>query len=126
RRSLVTFVDRFRIADVLVARRRAHHPAAFHQMVILRAGERELLDRAYDLRPGAERRRVGRPDRVRIEAGAGGHPTAAGAAVPQMDGDAVVRMTDDGEQRASHRAAAIPQLDEIRDDLSVLAALKGR
>src|SRR5207244_2455026 len=39
-----------------------------------------------------------------------------------MDGDAVVRVTDDGEDRGSNRPALIAELDDVADDLSVLAA----
>src|SRR3954468_14109217 len=41
-----------------------------------------------------------------------------------MHGDAVGRMTDNREQRAANRAAVVFELDDVADDLSVLAALK--
>ena len=76
-----------------------------------------------DLDARAERQRVGRADRVRVEAGAGGDVAAARAAVAEMHRHAVVGMADDGEQRAADRAAAELQLDDVGDDLAVLAAL---
>jgi hypothetical protein len=126
RRRLVVRAHGSGIADELVARDRAHHPAAFHQVVVLRAGERELLAGACDLDARPERQRVGRADGVGVEPGAAGDAPAARAPVAEVHGDAVVRMADDLEQRAADRAAVMLQLDDVGDDLAVLAALERR
>ena len=47
------FVHGLRIADELVARDGAHEPAAFHQMVILRARERHLVAGLGDVQAAA-------------------------------------------------------------------------
>ena len=119
-------MDRCRIVQVLVARRRAHEAAAVHQVVILRAGERERLAGPLDLHARAERQRVGRADRVRVEAGAGGEAAAARPAVAEVHRHAVVRVADDGEKCALDRTAAERQLDQFGDDLAVLAARERR
>ena len=75
-----------------------------------------------DLDAAADPQRIGRADRVGIEAGTGADAARARAAVAQMDGDAVVRMARDREQRAAHRAAAEPQLHDRCVDAAALAA----
>ena len=59
-----------------------------------------------------------------LKPGAVGEASAARAAVAEMHRDALVRMPDDREHRAADDAAAVPELDDVADDLAVLAALK--
>ena len=58
RRRLIVFMHHLRIADVLVTCHGAHDVPAFHQVVILRAGELILLACPHDLDAGAKPRRV--------------------------------------------------------------------
>src|SRR2546425_691067 len=125
RRRFVAFVNRLRVVHVLVSRDRAHHAAAFHQVVILRAREGILLAGVDDLDAGPVPQRVGRANRVGVEARAGARMASPHAAVTEMHGDAVVRVTDDREHCAANRAPLIPKLDDVADDLSVLAAGPG-
>ena len=74
-------LHRLRIADELVARDRAHHAAAFHQVVILRARERIRLAGVDDLEAAAEPQRVRGAKRVGVEAGAGADAARARPAV---------------------------------------------
>ena len=128
RRRLVAFVHRLRIADELVERDRADHAAAFHQVVILRARERIRARRCVDELDAA--RRTTSASAVRSALALKPAPVAdvagARAAVAEVHGDAVVGVAGDREQRAADRAAAIAQLDDVADDLSVLAALQRR
>jgi hypothetical protein len=117
-------VHGLRVADELIARHCAHHPASFHQVVILRARERRLLAGRNDFCANAECEGVRRPDRVGVEAGARADVAGARAAVAEVHGRAVVRMTDDGEERAAHGPSAVLQLDDLADDLSVLATFE--
>ena len=72
--------------------RRAHEVAALHVLVHLRAGERVRCARLRDLDAARDPERVGRADRVRVEAGARAEPPGARAAVAEVDGDGVVRV----------------------------------
>ena len=75
--------------------------AAFHQVVILRAGERVACRRCVTIStPRAEPQRVGRAERVGVEPGAVADASGARAAVAEVHGDAVVGMADDEEQRS--------------------------
>src|SRR5439155_3490368 len=91
-------------------------------VVILRARERSRSASVHDLDTAAKPCRVGGPDRVGVEARAAADVARPGAAVAEVNGDAIVRMTDDWEKRAPDRPCAISQLDDVAADLAVLAA----
>ena len=116
------FVDRLRIAHVLVARDRAHQAPALHQMVILRAGERIGDPRAGHLYTAAVKQRIRCADQVCVEAGAAAHVARECPAVPEVDGDAIVGVTDDREHRTADAAPLKPQFNQLAHDLPVFAA----
>ena len=125
-RSFLAPVHRLRIADQLVARDRVDHAAPFHQVVVLRAGERGRLAGVDDFEAAAEPHRVRGANQVGVEACAGPEVAGAGPSVPAMNGDAIVRVAGHREDGTPNRSSAIPQLDDVADDLTVLATLPGR
>ena len=67
--------------------------------------------------PAPEPQRVGRAERVGVEAGAGADVAGARAAVPEVHGDAVVGMSGHREDRRPDRAALVLELDDVAVDL---------
>src|SRR4029453_11981159 len=65
---------------------------------------------------------IGGTNRVRVEAGAGAGLAGARAPVAEMHRHAVVGMPDDREHRTANRASLVAELDDVADDLAVLAA----
>src|SRR5439155_3451857 len=83
---------------------------------------RSRSTRVHDLDTAPKPRGVGGPDRVCVEARGAADAARPCAAVAEVNGDAIVRMTDDREKRAPDRPCAISQLDDVAPDLAVLAA----
>ena len=68
------------------------------------------------------KQRIRCADQVCVEAGAAAHVARERPAVPEVDGDAIVGVTDDREHRTADAAPLKPQLDQLAQDLPVFAA----
>src|SRR4029453_13025493 len=73
-----------------------------------------------------EPHRIGRPNRVGIEARSVSEAAGPSAPVPEVNGDAVVWMAGHLEHGPPNGASGMSQLDAPADDLSVLASLERR
>src|SRR6202030_2727649 len=93
----------------------------FHQVVVLRAGERGRLAGVDDLEAAAEPDRVGGANQVGVEACTGPEVAGAGPSVSRVNGDAIVRVAGYRKDGTPNRSSAVPQLDDVADDLTVLA-----
>src|SRR5215510_14286669 len=91
-------------------------------MVKLRAREWILLTGLADLKPGVLPRRVRGTHVVSIKSRIRTHVSGARAAVTQMDGDALRRLTGENPRGAAEVAATVLQLNHVTKDRAMLAA----
>ena len=110
------------ILAILLQSRGAHQIAPLHAVMELRAGQRILRAEFSDLRAGPIAGSTGGANPIGIEAGAVPDLSRAGAAVAEMQGDALVGMARNDPGRSSQASPFVAQLDEIGKYSAVLAA----
>ena len=107
---------------ILLQSRGAHQIAPFHAVMELRASQGILRADFTDLRSGPITGRIGSANRIGIEAGAVADLSRAGAAVAEMQGNALVGMARNDPSRSAQASPFVAELDEIGEYPAVLAA----